>query len=81
MIGNAVDRGRGDVDRPLDPSSSARLKDDPRADDVGGVDVFRRVERQRGRAMDDNINASQRPLDGRPVADVAHDRDGFVLSG
>ncbi len=43
----------------------------PRAVEVGGANIFRRIERQRRRSMDDNINTLHRAIDGRAVANIA----------
>ena len=40
---------------------------------LGGENVFRFVQRQRGRRVDDDINAFQSGLDRSAVADVAGD--------
>jgi hypothetical protein len=41
--------------------------------DVGGVDVLRRVKRQRRRRVDDNVDPCHRLIDHAFVADVALD--------
>ena len=71
VIGNAVDGRRRDVDGALDAVVARGLEHDPRADDVGGVDVLGRIERQRRGAVHDVAAALQRGVHVAPNPDVA----------
>ncbi len=74
VVGNSVDRGRGDVDESVDAVGHRGLQEKPRAVDPGRQYVARRIERERHRAVDHRPHARHRGVDRRAVADVPHDR-------
>jgi hypothetical protein len=73
MIGDAIDRGRGDVNNAAYPAVKRGLKNGTGANDISCVDVVRGVERQGGSAMHDRIGTFQGPVDISPVTDVSRD--------
>ena len=79
MVRDAVNGRAGDVDHPLDPMPASEVQHIPRAVYVGRVDLLRRIERQRSRRVHHEVDALQRGLDGRPIADVAGDNPYTVF--
>src|SRR5919199_5584722 len=72
-------RGRGVYHTP-DGVTPRYLQDVARSLDVRGVDVLRRVERQRCGGVDHEVHLLHRPVHERLVADVAlYDLDLILL--
>ena len=68
------------MDDALDLRPERRVEDVARALDVGRHDVGLRVQRQRGRAVHDDLDVPHRAVDRSPIADVADDRLDAVLA-
>jgi hypothetical protein len=71
VVGNAVDGGGGDVDNAFDAGRFRGGEDVPRAVDLGGEDVFLRIEREGGGGVDDPAHPLHGAGDVAGVANVA----------
>jgi hypothetical protein len=80
MIGNAVDRGGGDMNNARTACESRGVEHGLGAGDIDRMDLLGRIERESGSRVDDDIAAARRAHDIVEDADVApHGGDARLL--
>ena len=69
------------MDEPLDAIFLRLLEEDARTDDIGGVDILRRIEREGGCGVDDDIGASHTFTNRIPVTDIPLQESDLIALG
>lgn len=78
MIGDAINGGGRDVDQAFDTRLIRRFDDVARADDIGGVNVFLGIQRQRRCRMHDDVHARHGAVQGSAVANIGLEKSDAV---